>query len=114
MTNGIVYASAVSEDGETLYIGGKFSSVREKPTGSGGQTLAVTNVAAIDVDTGASRENVEAQRDQRRPAPTPVVRALAAKDGRVYIGGNFTTVGRSAEAQPRRRLRRRLRHAWGA
>ncbi len=99
MTNGIVYASALSEDGETLYVGGKFSSVRENPTGSGGETLAVTNVAAMDVDTGLPVGTW-------KPAVTsddgthPAVRALAAKDGKVYIGGNFTTV----DDQPRRNL----------
>ncbi len=99
MTNGIVYASAVSENGETLYIGGKFSSVREKPAGSGGQTLAVTNVAAIDVDTGAPVRTWKPSVAGETGAP-PVVRALAAKDGRVYIGGKFASVG----GQPRRNL----------
>jgi hypothetical protein len=50
-TNGIVYDQALSEDGETLYIGGKFTQVRP-PAGTAGQALAVGRVAAIDVDTG--------------------------------------------------------------
>ena len=92
MTNGIVYAQALSEDGGTLYIGGKFTQVREEPPGAGGAVVSVNNVAAINVETG---EPVSAF----KPAVTsndgtrPVVRALAAKNGRVYIGGNFTTVG---------------------
>src|SRR4028119_2180494 len=45
MTNGKVYAQALSEDGRILYIGGKFNSVREKPPGTAGKTLAVNNVA---------------------------------------------------------------------
>jgi len=95
MTNGIVYAQALSEDGGTLYIGGKFTQVREKPSGTGGAFESVNNVAAINVETG---EPVSAF----KPAVTsndgtrPVVRALAARNGRVYIGGNFTTVGGQA------------------
>ena len=96
MTNGKVYAQALSEDGRTLYIGGRFNSVRERPPGTaGGATLAVNNVAAVDVATGAPVSAF-------RPAVTsddgtaPVVRALAAKNGRVYVGGNFTTVGGQA------------------
>ena len=53
MTNGKVYAQALSEDGDTLYIGGRFNSVRENPAGTPGRTLAVNNVAAIDVTSGA-------------------------------------------------------------
>src|SRR4028119_1659181 len=85
MTNGKVYAQALSEDGKILYIGGKFTILREKPPGTGGATLAVNNVAAIDVETGAPVSTW-------KPAVTskygtaPVVRALAAKNGRVYIG----------------------------
>jgi hypothetical protein len=96
MTNGIVYAHALSEDGKTLYIGGRFNSVREKPPGTAGKTLAVNNVAAIDVATGAPVSTF-------KPAVTsndgtaPVVRALAAENGRVYVGGNFTTVGGQAQ-----------------
>ena len=46
-TNGKVYATALSEDGRTLYIGGQFSEVRERPSGTTGKSLAVDNVAAI-------------------------------------------------------------------
>ncbi len=99
MANNKVYASALSEDGNTLYIGGAFNSVREKPPGTTGQTFAVNKVAAIDVATGAPIRTW-------KPAVTsndgqaPVVRALAVKDGKVYIGGKFTTV----DGQPRRNL----------
>lgn len=98
MTNGNVYATAVSEDGETLYIGGKFKQVREKPAGQGGRVVAVNNVAAIDMDTGAAISSW-------KPAVTSSasslsVRSLAVKNGQVYIGGNFTAV----DGQPRQNL----------
>ena len=98
MANGNVYAQALSEDGETLYIGGKFKQVRQKPSGQGGTFLAVNNVAAIDVDTGAAISSW-------RPSVTSSdsaaeVRSLAVKNGRVYIGGRFNSVA----GQPRRNL----------
>jgi len=99
MTNGNVYAQALSEDGKTLYIGGKFKQLREKPAGTPGKTLAVNNVAAIDVATGTPVNGW-------RPAVTgdastnPEVRSLAVKNGRVYIGGKFANV----DGQPRRNL----------
>ena len=93
-TNGIVYDQALSEDGRTLYIGGKFTQVRP-PAGTSGQALAVNRVAAIDVVTGAP---VSAFRPAvtSNDGTTPIVRSLAAKNGRVYIGGSFTTVGGQA------------------
>ncbi len=96
MTNGEVYATALSEDGKTLYIGGKFSRVRENPSGVPGISRTVSNVAAINVETGAAIRTW-------RPQVTgdgAVVRSLAVKDGLVYIGGNFTAV----EGEPRRNL----------
>jgi hypothetical protein len=50
MTNGEIYATAVSEDSNTLYIGGKFTRVRENPPGESGITRTVSNVAAINVE----------------------------------------------------------------
>jgi hypothetical protein len=99
MTNGNVYAQALSADGETLYIGGKFNRLRENPPGAPGGAIAVNNVAAIDADTGTPVRGW-------RPAVTgdasnsPVVRALEVRGGRVYVGGRFAAVG----GQPRRNL----------
>ena len=96
MTNGEVYATALSGDRKTLYIGGKFSRVRENPSGEPGISRPVSNVAAIDVKTGAAIRTW-------RPQVTgegAVVRSLAVKNGRVYIGGNFTAV----QNKPRKNL----------
>src|SRR5918997_2804956 len=92
MTNGKVYATALSEDGNTLYIGGEFTRVGQKS----GSSFTVKNVAAINVKTGAAIRTW-------RPEVTgheAVVRALAVKNGKVYIGGNFTSV----EGKPRKNL----------
>jgi hypothetical protein len=91
VTNGIVYASALSEDGQTLYIGGRFGSVRPPAGATGTALTGLNNVAAIDVDTGLpvrTWKPAVTSNDGTRPA----VRALAVKDGRVYIGGRFSRV----------------------
>ena len=92
MTNGKVYATALSRDGNVLYIGGEFTRVGQKS----GSSFTVKNVAAINVKTGAAIRTW-------RPEVTgheAVVRALAVKNGKVYIGGNFTSV----EGKPRKNL----------
>ena len=96
MTNGKVYATALSGDGNTLYIGGEFTKVNENPSGGSGISRTVSNVAAINVKTGAAIRTW-------RPEVTgqgAVVRSLAVKNGKVFVGGNFTAV----EGKPRRNL----------
>ncbi len=96
MTNGKVYATALSTDGKILYIGGNFGEVSARPSGTSGASLAVSNVAAINVKTGAPIRTW-------RPEVSgdgAVVRSLAVKNGRIYIGGNFTAV----EGQQRKNL----------
>jgi hypothetical protein len=91
-----VFASALSPDGDTLYIGGKFTTVRENPPGVAGASVAVSNVAAIDVATGDAVNTWT----PRVTGDNAVVRSLAVKGGKVFIGGNFTAVG----GQPRQHL----------
>jgi hypothetical protein len=96
MTNGKVYATALSGDGNILYIGGEFTEVTENPPGKSGIVRTVSNVAAINVETGAAIRTW-------RPEVTgddAVVRSLAVKNGKVFIGGNFTAV----EGKPRKNL----------
>ncbi|MGH3145250.1 MAG: hypothetical protein ACRDTR_05560, partial [Rubrobacter sp.] len=93
---GTVFASALSEDGDTLYIGGKFDRVRENPPGVPGASFAVSNVAAIDVATGEAIPTWNPQ----VTGEGAVVRSLFEKNGKVYIGGNFTAVG----GEPRQNL----------
>src|SRR5215210_5448948 len=100
-TNGKVYATALSADTKTRYIGGNFSEVRERPSGTTGRSLAVSNVAAINVETGVPIRTW-------RPRVTgdgAVVRSLALRNDRVYIGGNFTAVNIPGDpSKPRQNL----------
>src|ERR687893_377675 len=96
-TNGTVFDTELSDDGSTLYIGGRFGSVRENPPGVAGRSFAVSNVAAIDVATG---EAISGWNPKVTGGTSPVVRALEVEGDKVFIGGNFTTVG----GQPRQNL----------
>lgn len=98
MTNGNVYAQALSADKKVLYIGGKFTQLRENPVGQGGKVLKVNNVAAIDVATGTPISKWH-PRVTGGDAATEV-RALAVINRQVYIGGRFDAV----DGQPRRNL----------
>jgi hypothetical protein len=89
MTNGRVYALA--QAGDTLYIGGAFTSL-QPPSGSSASPIAVSNLAAISVSTG-----------EPIPGWAPAaggsganVRALAVRAGKVYVGGSFTTIDGTA------------------
>lgn len=88
-TSGTVFDTVLSPDGKTLYLGGKFASVREKPAGQGGEVVSVKNLAAIDVATGTVVRN---WRPQVTGGTAASVRSLAVKNGKVYVGGNFTAV----------------------
>jgi hypothetical protein len=98
MTNGNVYAQALSADKETLYIGGKFSQLRKNPEGQGGKVFKVNNVAAIDVATGTPIRKWHPSVTNGNAATE--VRALAVMNRQVYIGGTFNAV----DGQTRRNL----------
>ncbi len=95
-TNGTVFDTQLSEDGNTLYIGGKFTRVRENPPGVSGASVVVSNVAAIDVASG----NAVRTWTPQVTGDGSVVQSLAVKDDRVFIGGTFSAVG----GQPRQNL----------
>ena len=113
MTNGKVYASALSGDGGRLYIGGEFTEVRQRS----GVGRKVSNLAAINVQTGAAISTWR----PKVSGNDAVVRSLAVKDGKVFIGGNFTAVeGKRGRTWPRSARTPRLwccrlsRRRWGA
>ena len=92
MTNGQVYATALSGDGKVLYIGGEFTEVSQKS----GASHKVSNLAAINVKTG----NAIGTWRPKVSGKDAVVRSLAVQSGKVFFGGNFTAV----EGEPRKNL----------
>jgi hypothetical protein len=88
-------AWAIVKAGDTIYLGGQFSELREKPLGlDGGQVKSVSNLAAIDATTGAPAPGVEVP---KFTGTGSIVYALTVADGKVWIGGRFT----SADGQTR-------------
>lgn len=78
--NSTVFSMARS--GNTVYIGGNFTSLRNPTTG---QTVARSRLAALDANTGAVLA--------WNPGANNTVRALSVgSNGTVYAGGDFTTV----------------------
>ncbi|MDD3735366.1 MAG: PQQ-binding-like beta-propeller repeat protein, partial [Candidatus Pacebacteria bacterium] len=77
--DGSVYALAVSRDGETLYVGGYFTSIVGKKR---------RNIVALDAFTGKVIEGWN-------PGANGFVDALAvSSDGKtLYVGGYFTFIG---------------------
>jgi hypothetical protein len=89
MTNGRVYALA--QAGDTLYIGGAFTSLLP-PNGSSASSIAVSNLAAISVSTG---EPIAGWAPAAGGSGANV-QALAVRAGKVYVGGSFTTIDGTA------------------
>jgi len=88
MTNGQVYAIAQSDS--TVYIGGKFTSIRACRPGVAcpNGTVSVLNVAAIDANTGVAVKTFKPQIE----GDGANVYALAVLGGKLFIGGKFTSV----------------------
>jgi hypothetical protein len=97
-TNGTVFDTALSPDGKTLYIGGRFTVVRENPAGQPGDAVSVRNLAAIDVATGTVIRGWRPQVTGDVGTTTANVRSVAAANGKVYFGGTFTSVSGTARS----------------
>lgn len=87
MTNGVVYA--MTQSGGRIFVGGKFRSLRRCPTGvtCAGGTIA-TNVGALDAATGDGIKTFKVTVG----GDGATVYALAVSNGKLYIGGQFTSV----------------------
>lgn len=96
-TDGMV--RAIVQVGNVIYIGGRFSQLREKPVGiDGGAVVPVSNLAALDASTGKPVGYDPATKtttfDPNVTGGTnPTVYALGVSGGTLYAGGKFTTVG---------------------
>jgi outer membrane protein assembly factor BamB len=96
MTNGTVYA--IIQSGNTIYIGGKFTSVRDCPPGTScpGGTVAAGGVAALDATTGRAIKTF----NPAVSGGSATVYALALLNGKLYVGGSFNAV----DGTPRQNL----------
>jgi len=96
VSGGEVHTSVVSEDGETLYIGGNFDKVWEQAPGTGGASFAANGLAAIDIDSGQA---IRAWNPQVSGGEA-FVYSIDKRGDSVFVGGNFSAVN----GQPRRNL----------
>lgn len=82
-------AQAFAQVGNTMFVGGNFTTVRNQ---SGSQSVAQSYLAAFDATTGEWISSF-------RPTFDHQVRSLAAlPDGRLAVGGEFTTVNGQARS----------------
>ena len=91
--NGVVWAQLIV--GDTVYVGGNFTSARPAGSAPGQNETPRSHLLAYDLESGELITSFAPQLNQQ-------VRTLAASpDGsRLYVGGNFTT----ADGQPRYRI----------
>lgn len=99
MTNGQVYA--IAQSANTIYLGGKFQSVRQCPPGQGcgtGSVVNVLNLAALDATTGVAIRTFRPQ--VGAPGEAAFVYGLAVAGGKLWVAGKFS----EAEGEPRLNL----------
>jgi hypothetical protein len=102
MTNGRVFS--IIRSGDYIYVGGRFTRVMSEV--SGGQSFAATNLARFHADTGVGDPSWTP--DVTKAAEDPAVTtglergvyALAASNGKIWVGGKFGAVN----GVPRRNL----------
>lgn len=97
MTNGQVYA--ITQSGNTVYLGGKFGSLRQCPPGTScgpGSTVSTVGIGALDATTGSAIRSFR----HTVSGGTATVFGLAVAGGKLWIGGQFTHV----DGQPRLNL----------
>jgi hypothetical protein len=88
-TNGRVNAIAVS--GNTVYLGGQFTSMRPPGAAAGTGEVTRNHVAAVSLTTGALLP--------WNPNTNSTVRAIKVVGTAVYLGGAFTQVGGAGHAR---------------
>lgn len=85
-------AQAFAQIGSRMYVGGNFTTVQKGSAATGADKVAQPYLAAFDVATGDWISTF-------RPTVNGQVKSLAAlPDGRLALGGEFTTVGGQAHA----------------
>lgn len=79
-TDGEVYAMALSEDGNTLYIGGSFNTVTDSL-----DSYSRNYLAAIDLETLTVKD--------WNPNPSYYIYAIEVIGSNIYVGGSFSEIG---------------------
>jgi hypothetical protein len=88
-TNGTVWT--VAHIGEVVYVGGRFTEVREKLPGTGGAVIPAKNLAAFDAVTGEPLDWTP--RATGNSSYGEVYTIVPSADGsRLYVGGAFTSI----------------------
>ncbi|MFC5675849.1 delta-60 repeat domain-containing protein [Aeromicrobium endophyticum] len=83
---------AFAQIGGTVYVGGNFTTVQKGGSATGSDKVAQPYLAAFDATTGEPVPSFKPQLNNQ-------VKALAAlPDGRLAVGGEFTSVGGSSRA----------------
>ncbi len=95
MTNGRVWS--IVRHGDHIYVGGKFTRVRQTPSGVG--SFAATNLARFDATTGVADKSWTPDVTGSDTTITQVY-SLAAAGGKIWVGGKFDAV----DGLPRRNL----------
>lgn len=91
MTNGQVYAIARSDG--TVYVGGKFQSLRQCPPGQScgaGTVVNVLNLGALDAATGVAIKTFRPEIGA--PGEAAFVYGLAVAGGKLWVAGKFSQV----------------------
>jgi hypothetical protein len=88
MTNSGGKVYSIIRSGDYIYVGGQFTSIRSGPTG---QSFAATNLARFHADTGVGDPTWTPDVTGTDMTKTKVY-ALAAADGKIWVGGNFSAV----------------------
>ena len=96
MTDGPVYA--MTHIGSTVFLGGRFSQVRQKPLKQGGPFVNVDDLAGVDATTGAP---VEPTWDPSFNLTGTVYALAPSPDGSmIYVGGDFSGVASAPSPDP--------------
>ncbi|MGH2629803.1 MAG: hypothetical protein ACRDHI_04490 [Actinomycetota bacterium] len=93
MTNGAVWS--IIRSGDYIYVGGQFTRVRELPPGVvGGDSFAANGLARFDAVTGVGDPTWTPDISWGSYVSTkrPIVYALAAAGGDIFVGGDFGAI----------------------